>query len=72
MLWCTLYVKDIHMGGKASAIGGQGEGEGGDSHRLTLQNTVPLPKAIFDPPNSGERKFSRAPPSLMQQKHQLF
>ncbi len=28
---------------------GKGRGKGGDSHRLTLQNTV-LPKAIFDPP----------------------
>ncbi len=45
-------------------IRGQGEGEGGDSHRLTLQNTVPLLKTIFDPPNKGERKFFRAPPFL--------
>ncbi len=33
-------------------IGGLGEGEGGgDSNRLSLQNTVPLCKAIFDPPS---------------------
>ncbi len=45
-------------------IGGQGEGEGGDSNRLSLQNTVPLAKAIFDPPPPirVERKFSTAPP----------
>ena len=53
-------------------IGGQGGEGGGDSHRLTLQNTVPLSEAIFDPPNSGKRKFSRAAPFLMQQKHQTF
>ncbi len=29
---------------------GQGEGYGGDAHRLTSQNTVPLAKAKFNPP----------------------
>ncbi len=53
-------------------IGGQGEGEGGDSHRLILQNTAPFPKAIFDPLNSGKRNFSRDSPLLMQQKMELF
>ncbi len=43
-------------------IGGQGEGEGGDFHRVTLQNTVPLPKAIFDPPIPEEENFPGIPP----------
>ncbi len=64
LAFCTLLLN--------TNIGGQGEGEGGDSHRLTPQNIVPLPKTIFDPPNSRGRKFSRAPPSQMQQKHQPF
>ncbi len=30
---------------------GKGRGTGGDAHGLTPQNTVPLPKAKFDPAN---------------------
>ncbi len=37
---------------------------GGDAHRLTPQNIVPLPKAKFDPPNREKLKFSVATPSL--------
>ncbi len=37
---------------------------GGDAHRLTPQNIVPLPKAKFDPPNREKLKISVATPSL--------
>ncbi len=44
---------------------GQGEGYGGgDAHGLTPQNTVPLPKAKFDPPNREKMKIFVATPSL--------
>ena len=40
----------------------------GDAHRLTPQNTVPLPMAKFDPPNREKMKLSKATPSLFPQK----
>ncbi len=36
-------------------------GQGGDSLRLTLKNTVPLPKAIFDPPIAEKENFPGLP-----------
>ncbi len=47
---------------------GKGGGTGGDAHRLTPQNTVPLPKAEFDPLNREKMTFSKAAPSLFHQK----
>ncbi len=43
---------------------GKGRGTGGDAHRLTPQNIVPLPIAKFDPLNREKLKFSVATPSL--------
>ncbi len=59
-------------GGSGGTIGGRGGGRGGDSHRLTPQNTVPLPKAIFDPPNRVKGKIFRASPSLRLKKSRKF
>ncbi len=47
---------------------GKGRGTGGDAHRLTPQNTVPLPMAKFDLPNREQMKLSKATPSLFPQK----
>ncbi len=50
--------------GISESIGVQGEGEeGGDSHRLTLQNTVPLPKVILTLPIMEKEKFPGPPPA---------
>ncbi len=50
--------------GISESIGVQGEGEeGGDSHRLTLQNTVPLPKVILTLPIMEKEKFPGLPPA---------
>ena len=61
--------RDFSQPARPAAIGGR---EGGDSHRLTPQNTVSLPKAIFDPPNRAKRKFFRATPSLRLKKSRKF
>ncbi len=42
---------------------------GGDAHRLTPQNLVPLPEAKIDPPNREKMTFSRASPSLTHKKY---
>ena len=48
--------------GISESIGVQGEGEeGGDSHRLTLQNTVPLPKVILTLPIMEKKSFQGSP-----------
>ncbi len=61
-----------HMGLGSKHRWARGGWEGGDSHRLTPQNTVPLPKAIFDPPNRAEGKSFRATPSLTLQINRKF
>ncbi len=38
------------------------------AHRLTHQNTVPLPKTKFNPHNREKMEISRAPPSLFVKK----
>ncbi len=48
---------------------GKGRGTGGDAHKLTPSNTVPLPKAKFEPPNTEKIKLKEATPSLFPQKH---
>ncbi len=46
---------------------GQGEGYGGgDAHRLTPKNTVPLLETKFDPLNREKMKFSMATPPVLQ------
>ena len=55
------------------ATHGQGEGYGGgDAHRLTPQNTVPLPRAKFNHPNREKMKISKASPSLFHGKPGKF
>ncbi len=53
--YCPFWVPTTH---------GQGEGYGGDAHRLTPQKTVPLPETKFDPLNKEKNIFSMATPSL--------
>ncbi len=48
--------------------GARGGVRGGDAHRLTPQNTVPLPETKFDPLISEKIIFSMAIPSLSHKK----
>ncbi len=48
----------------------RGGGRGGDAHRLTPQNLVPLPEAKIDPPNREKMTFYRASPSLTYKKYE--
>ncbi len=50
----------------------RGRGRGGILIGWPSKTQSPSLRQILTPPNSGERKFSRAPPSLMKQKHQTF